>query len=63
MNNPSYIDLPIFNNPNSFESTSTFWTGLFDFHKLVVAILKTSIRKTELKEFHYRGYGNFSCQQ
>ena len=46
MNNPSRIDFIITNNPNSFQNTSTFCTGLSDFHKLVVTVLKTSLRKT-----------------
>ena len=45
MNNPSCIDLIITNSPNSFQNTSTFCTGLSDFHKLVVTILKMSFRK------------------
>ena len=45
MNNPSCIDLIINNSPNSFQNTSTFCTGLSDFHKLVVTILKMSFRK------------------
>ena len=34
----------------------TFCTGLFDFHKLVVSVLKTSFRKTAPKELYYRDY-------
>ena len=45
MNNPSYIDLIITNSPNSFQNALTFCTGLSDFHKLVVTILKISYRK------------------
>ena len=52
MNNPSRIDHIITNSPNSFQSTSTFCTGLFDFHKLVVTVLKISFRKTAPKEIH-----------
>ena len=49
MNNPNCIDLIITNSPNSCQNTSTFCTGLFDFHKLVVTVLKTSFRKTAPK--------------
>ena len=51
MNNPSCSDLIITNSPNSIQSTSTFCTGLSDFHKLVVTVLKTSFRKKHLKKF------------
>ena len=43
-NNPSYIDLIITNSPNCFHNTSTFCTGLSDFHKVGVTVLKTSVR-------------------
>ena len=56
MSNHSYIDLFITTSPDSFRSTSTLCTGLSDFHKLiekkkknfhklVLAVLRTSFRK------------------
>ena len=54
MNNPSCIDLIVTNSLNSLQKTSTFCTGLSNFHKLVVTVLKTSFRKTASKEIHYR---------
>ena len=38
MNKPSCIDLIITNSPNGFQNTSTFCTGLADFHKLEVVV-------------------------
>ena len=52
MNNLSCIDLIITNSPNSLRNTSTFCTGLSDFHKLAVTVYKTSFRKTTPKEIH-----------
>ena len=54
MDNPSCIELIIPNSPNSFLGTSTFCTGLSDFHKLVVAVLKTPFRKEAPKKIHCR---------
>ena len=51
MNNPSCIDLFITNSSNSFQNTSTFCTGLSDFHIILVTVLKTSFRKKHLKKF------------
>ena len=51
MNNPSCIDLVITNSPNSFQSTSTFCTGLSDFDKLVVTVLKHLSENRHLKKF------------
>ena len=61
MNKPSCIDLIITNSPNGFQNTSTFCTGLADFHKLEVAVLKTSFRKTAPKEIHCRDYEKFNA--
>ena len=58
INNRNCSDLIISNSPN-FQSASTFCTGLFDFHKLVVTVLKTSFRKTAPKEIH-RDYNKFN---
>ena len=61
MNNPSCIDLVITNSPNSFQSTSTFCTGLSDFDKLVVTVLKTSFRKPPPKKIHCRDDNKFNA--
>ena len=43
ISNPTCIDLFLTNNAFSFQSTKTVSTGLSDFHKLVILVLKTSI--------------------
>ena len=41
---PSCIDLYLTNCPKSFESTLTIETSLSDFHKLIVTVLKVSMK-------------------
>ena len=45
--NPSCIDLILTNNAMAFQNTTTVFTGLSDFHKLVLTVLKTSITKSK----------------
>ena len=54
ISNPSSIDLNLTNNALSFQSTETVSTGLSEFHKLVLTVLKTSIVKNKLQEIQYR---------
>ena len=51
--NPSCIDLFQTNSPRSFYQTETFFTGLSDFHKLVLSIFKTTFTKSKAKEIIY----------
>ena len=48
--NPSPIDFTLTNNPRSFFKTNTFFTGLPDFHKLVLSVFKTTFCKSKPKE-------------
>ena len=45
-NNPSCIDLFLTNTIRSFQETQVFETGLSDFHKLVVTVLKSTFPKS-----------------
>ena len=58
--NPSCIDLIMTNHPNSFFNTRVIETGLSDFHKLTVTILKTSYKKQTPTVISYRDYKNYS---
>ena len=40
---PSCIDLILTNNPRSFQNTYMFKTGLSDFHRMTVTVMKTSL--------------------
>ena len=61
-NNPSCIDLFLTNSPRSFYQTETFFTGLSDFHKLVLSIFKTTFTKSRAKEIIHRDFKKFNEQ-
>ena len=63
ISNPSCIDLFLTNNALSFQSTKTVSTGLSDFHKLVLTVLKTSIVKNKSREIQYRNYKYFDSKK
>ena len=56
---PSCIDLFLTNSSKSFQNTQTIETGLSDFHKLVVTILKMYLPNNQPKVITYRDYKNF----
>ena len=58
--NPKTIDLILTNRPRSFCNSDTLETGLSDFHKLTVTVLKTFFKKQSPKVISYRNYKNFS---
>ena len=49
-NNPSTIDRFLTNNSLAFQNTITTFTGLSDYHELVLAVLKTTFSKNKPKE-------------
>ena len=59
IDNPSYIDLFLTNTPPSFQNTIAVETGLSDFHKMVVTVMKTTFPKAQPKIVYYRDYKNF----
>ena len=52
--NPSCIDLFITNSYRSFQKTTTITTGLSDFHKMTLTVLKTTFPKSIPKVICYR---------
>ena len=60
--NPSCIDLFLTNSIRSFQGTTTVTTGLSDFHKMVVTVMKTTFPKAKPKVVQYRDYKNFNLQ-
>ena len=58
--NRSCIDLFITSSPNSFQNTSTITTGLSNFHKMVITVLKATFRKSKPKVITYRGFKLFT---
>ena len=52
--NPSCIDLFITNSCLSFQNTTTLCSGLSDFHKMTVTVLKTTFPKAKPRVITYR---------
>ena len=50
--NPSYIDLILTNNPNSFQNSGVIETGLSDFHNMTVNVMKTTFEKLKPNIIH-----------
>ena len=59
-NSPSNIDLILTNYSKSFFKTDIIFTGLFDFHKIVLSVFETTFTKSKFKEIVYRNYRNFN---
>ena len=57
--NPSCIDLFLTNSPNSFQNSGVVETGLSDFHRMLVTVMKTSFQRLLPKIRHYRNYSNY----
>ena len=60
LNNPSCINFFLTNTIRSYQVTQVFETGLSDFHKLVITVLKTTFPKSPREITTYRSYKNFS---
>ena len=60
--NASCTDLFFSNPPQSFRNTITTETGISDFHKMVITILKVFYKKQKPRIIQYRGYKNFANQ-
>ncbi len=58
--NPSCIDLILTNRHRSFQSTIRYETGLSDFHKMTLTVLKTFFKKGSPKIISYRDYKRYS---
>ena len=57
--NPSCIDLLLTNSKNNFDEALVLESGLSDFHKLVVSVLKSYFKKEDPKVIIYRDYKYF----
>ena len=60
LENPKTIDLILTNRPRSFCNSDTHETGLSDFHKLAVTVLKMFSKKQSPNVISYRNYKIFS---
>ena len=57
---PSYVDLILTNKSRSFQNFCTFETGLSDFHKMTLTVLKSSFAKQKPRILNYRNYKFFN---
>ena len=57
---PTCIDLFLTNSPHSFQNTATISTGLSDFHKMIITLLKSSFIKLKARETYCRDYKNLN---
>ena len=58
--NPTCIDLIITNRPKSFQESEVIKTGLSDFHKMSLKVMKVFYNKEKPKVIQYRKYKGFS---
>ena len=59
---PTCIDLFLTTKNTHFQNTVAVCSGLSDFHKLVLTVLKTSFDKNKPCEILYRDYKNFNSE-
>lgn len=59
VHNPSCIDLILTNKPTYFQNNKVFETGLSDYHKLTITVLKTTFQKQKPRIINYRNYKKF----
>ena len=60
---PLCIDLILTNESRSFHSSHIIETGISDFHKMTVSVMKIYFKKQKSSNIYYRGYKNFSNDQ
>ena len=63
INNPKCIDLILTNRSRSFQNSDTLETGLSDFHKMTLTVMKTQFQKLPPKIIIYRDYKNYEHNQ
>ena len=59
VDNPTCIHLFLTNSNRSFQNTTTVSTGLSDFHKMTVTVMKTTFVKQKPKIILYRDYSKY----
>ena len=59
---PSCIDLILTKRPRSFHGYYIFESGLSDFHKMTVAVIKMNFKKQDPRVIHCRDYKRFNTQ-
>ena len=59
-NKPSYIDLIITNRTKSFQNSMVIETGLSDFNKMCITVIKMYYSKQKPSIIHYRKFNDFN---
>ena len=59
-NNPRCVDLIIANRPKSFQNSMVIETGLSDFHKMCITVMKMYYSKQNPTIIHYRKFKDFN---
>ena len=57
--NPSCIDFILTNSPRIFQNSSVVETGLFDFHRMTVTVLKATFQRLPPKIRNYSDFSSF----
>ena len=57
--NPSCVDLFVTNSRQSFMKTTTLSTGLSDFHKMVITVMKNTFPKAQPIVVKYRDFSKY----
>ena len=60
---PTSIDVMLTTSCRSFHNSCAIETGLSDFHKMVVTVMKSHFQKKEPKIIPYRDYNNFYAEE
>ena len=58
-NKPSCIDLMLTKKPRSFKHSCVIETGLSDFHRMTVMVMKATVEKLQPRVVNYRNYKYF----
>ena len=61
--NLTCMDMMLTNSNRSFQNFCTIETGLSDFHKMIVTVLKIYFQKREAKVINCRDYQNFGNEK
>ena len=61
--NPSCMDLILTNSPLSFQSSVVIESGLSDFYKMIVRVMKTTFQKLDPKIMHFRDYRKYKIKK
>ena len=56
---PTVIDLILTNKPKRFQHSCTYETGISDFHKMTITVIKVIFKKQKPKIIFYHNYKNF----